>query len=93
MGEVHDERAGGCEVETGASPAECTFARTTECLSADLERRISPCQFGGNPDCSNCGCMASAGLDAIARHRLPGGTAACSLPQAQRDKLGSSGPG
>ena len=56
-----------------ASPAECTFARTTECLSADLERRISPCQFGGNPDCSNCGCMASAGLDAIARHRLAGG--------------------
>ena len=27
------------------------------------------------------------------RHRLPGGTAACSLPQAERDKSGSSGPG
>ena len=26
------------------------------------------------------------------RHRLPGGTAACSLPQAERDRLGSSGP-
>lgn len=56
-----------------ASPAECTFARTTECISADLERRITPCQFGGNPDCSSCGCVASASLDAIARHRLPGG--------------------
>jgi sulfatase maturation enzyme AslB (radical SAM superfamily) len=56
-----------------ASPAECTFARTTECLSADLERRIVPCQFGGNPDCANCGCIASASLEAIARHRLPGG--------------------
>jgi hypothetical protein len=56
-----------------ASPAECTFARTTECLSADFERRIVPCQFGGNPDCSNCGCIASASLEAIARHRLPGG--------------------
>jgi len=56
-----------------ASPAECTFARTTECLSADLERRIAPCQFGGNPDCSSCGCIASASLEAIARHRLPGG--------------------
>lgn len=55
-----------------ASPAECTFARTTECLSADLERRISPCQFGGNPDCSTCGCIASASLEAIARHRLLG---------------------
>jgi MoaA/NifB/PqqE/SkfB family radical SAM enzyme len=56
-----------------ASPAECTFARTTECLSADLERRIAPCQFGGDPDCANCGCIASASLEAIARHRLPGG--------------------
>ena len=56
-----------------ASPAECTFARTTECVSADLRRRIVPCQFGGNPDCSNCGCIASASFEAIARHRLPGG--------------------
>ena len=56
-----------------ASPDECTFARTTECVSADLERHITPCQFGGNPDCSNCGCIASASLEAIARHRLPGG--------------------
>jgi MoaA/NifB/PqqE/SkfB family radical SAM enzyme len=56
-----------------ASPAECAFARTTECLSADLERRIVPCQFGGDPDCSNCGCIASASLEAIARHRLAGG--------------------
>ena len=55
------------------SPEQCTFAQTTTCVSADFERHISPCQFGGNPDCSNCGCIASAGLDAIARHRLPGG--------------------
>jgi organic radical activating enzyme len=55
------------------SPADCTFARTTLCLSADLERRISPCQFGGSPDCANCGCVASASLEAISRHRLPGG--------------------
>jgi MoaA/NifB/PqqE/SkfB family radical SAM enzyme len=55
------------------SPDECTFAQTTTCLSADFKRAISPCQFGGNPDCSNCGCIASAGLEAIARHRLPGG--------------------
>ena len=56
-----------------ASPAECTFARTTDCVSADLERRITPCQFGGNPDCASCGCIASASLEAIARHRLTGG--------------------
>ena len=34
-----------------ASPEECIFARTTTCVSADFERRITPCQFGGNPDC------------------------------------------
>jgi MoaA/NifB/PqqE/SkfB family radical SAM enzyme len=56
-----------------ASPSECIFARTTTCVSADFTREISPCQFGGKPDCENCGCIASAGLGAVARHRLPGG--------------------
>jgi len=56
-----------------ASPDQCVFAQTTACYSSDLERRIMPCQFGGNPDCSSCGCIASASLEAIARHRLPGG--------------------
>jgi sulfatase maturation enzyme AslB (radical SAM superfamily) len=55
------------------SPENCIFAQTTECFSSDLERRITPCQFGGNPDCSSCGCIASAGLEAIGRHRLKGG--------------------
>ena len=55
------------------SPDRCIFAKTTDCYSSDLDRRITPCQFGGNPDCSNCGCIASAGLEAIGRHRLKGG--------------------
>jgi sulfatase maturation enzyme AslB (radical SAM superfamily) len=55
------------------SPEECVFAQTTACISSDLERRITPCQFGGDPDCNNCGCIASAGLEAIGRHRLKGG--------------------
>ncbi len=55
------------------SPRECIFAQTTACFSADLEHRITPCQFGGDPDCANCGCIASAGLEAIGRHQLPGG--------------------
>ena len=69
--EMHD---GALDVYANppASPADCTFARTTTCLSADLTRRISPCQYGGTPDCSNCGCIASASLEAIARHRLLG---------------------
>jgi hypothetical protein len=54
------------------SPAECVFARTTTSVSADFTTRIEPCQFGGNPDCENCGCVASAGLAAVARHKLWG---------------------
>ena len=54
------------------SPEKCIFAQTTECFSSDLDRRVTPCQLGGNPDCHNCGCMASAGLEAIGRHRLKG---------------------
>jgi organic radical activating enzyme len=54
------------------SPDECIFARTTSTISADLTTRITPCQFGGAPDCSNCGCIASAGLAAVARHKLFG---------------------
>lgn len=56
-----------------ASPDDCIFAKTTTCVSADFERRIEPCQFGGEPDCASCGCIASAGLAAVGRHRLPGG--------------------
>jgi MoaA/NifB/PqqE/SkfB family radical SAM enzyme len=54
------------------SPSDCMFARTTRTVSADLTTRITPCQFGGVPDCANCGCMASAGLAAVARHQLLG---------------------
>lgn len=56
------------------SPEECVFAQTTECYSADFEHTITPCQLGGRPDCANCGCMASAGLEAIARHKVARGT-------------------
>lgn len=53
-----------------ASPEECIFSRTTLNLTADLKNKISPCQFGGNPDCSQCGCLASAGLKAVGDYRL-----------------------
>ena len=56
-----------------SSPGDCIFAQTTECVSADFQKRITPCQFGGNPNCEECGCMASAGLKAVGNHMLPGG--------------------
>jgi len=53
-------------------PEECMFALTTQTVSADLKTRVVPCQFGGNPDCGSCGCIASMGLAAIAAHKLGG---------------------
>ena len=43
-------------------PRRCTFSRVSVNYSADLKTRIEPCFFGGNPDCSQCGCAVSAGL-------------------------------
>lgn len=54
------------------SPQDCVFALTTQTLSADLKTKITPCQFGGKPDCASCGCLASMGLAAIADHKLGG---------------------
>ena len=54
------------------SPQECTFARLTTCVSADLKTRIGPCQFGGKPVCTECGCIASAGMHAVAGVKLAG---------------------
>src|ERR1700719_3010836 len=53
-------------------PEDCVFALTTQTLSADLQTKITPCQFGGNPDCAACGCFASMGLASIAAHTLGG---------------------
>ena len=54
------------------SPQECIFAQATNCISADLATRITPCQFGGRPVCSECGCIASAGLASIGKYKLAG---------------------
>jgi MoaA/NifB/PqqE/SkfB family radical SAM enzyme len=53
-------------------PEDCVFALTTQTLSADLRTKITPCQFGGKPDCASCGCVASMGLASIASHKLGG---------------------
>lgn len=65
-----------------ASPEQCVFAQTTQVVSADLKTRIVPCQFGGEPDCSQCGCIASMGLAAIGHRRIVPGITAASLLKA-----------
>jgi MoaA/NifB/PqqE/SkfB family radical SAM enzyme len=62
-----------------ASPKECIFAQTTHTVSADLKTKITPCQFGGNPDCSQCGCIASMGAAAVGHHKVIGGITAGEL--------------
>src|SRR6201987_5834267 len=48
-----------------SSPAACIFARTTQTISADLKTKVTPCPFGGDPNCDQCGCVASMGLAAV----------------------------
>lgn len=54
------------------SPDRCIFAQTTCTLPADFKTRVEPCQFGGDPDCSQCGCIASMGLAAVGHQKLVG---------------------
>ena len=54
------------------SPSECIFAQITNCVSVDLSAPVVPCQIGGRPECSECGCVAGAGLASIGRLKLAG---------------------
>jgi MoaA/NifB/PqqE/SkfB family radical SAM enzyme len=49
-------------VEPPENPRECTFAKMSVNYTADLKTRVEPCIFGGDPDCSQCGCAVSAGF-------------------------------
>jgi MoaA/NifB/PqqE/SkfB family radical SAM enzyme len=71
------------------SPEKCIFAQTTLIVSADLKTKIVPCQFGGDPDCSQCGCIASMGLAAVGHRRVAPGITAGSILNASM-KVGNS---
>ena len=71
-----------------SSPEDCIFSRTTINYTADLKSRIAPCQFGGNPDCSQCGCIASAGLKALGSHKVFGAVEVATIFRAST-KVGS----
>jgi len=55
-----------------ASPKECTFSRLSKNYSADLKTHVEPCVFGGDPDCSQCGCSASAASHWVAGMKIAG---------------------
>jgi MoaA/NifB/PqqE/SkfB family radical SAM enzyme len=54
------------------SPRDCTFSRLSKNYSADLATRVEPCVLGGDPDCSRCGCSASAASHWISEKQLIG---------------------
>jgi MoaA/NifB/PqqE/SkfB family radical SAM enzyme len=53
-----------------ASPADCAFARVSANYTADLRTRVEPCVFGGDPDCSECGCAISSALHWITNEKV-----------------------
>lgn len=55
-----------------SSPKDCIFSQVTETISADFKTSITPCQFGGDPDCAQCGCMASMALAAVGTYKVGG---------------------
>ena len=71
------------------SPEECIFARTTQTISADLTTKITPCQFGGDPDCAQCGCIASMGLAAVGHFPVVGKLTAGQIFMAS-DRVGQT---
>ena len=62
-------------LEPPLNPSKCNFAQLTRSFTADLKTQFGPCQFGGNPDCSQCGCMASAGFNSMGKMKAP-----CGIP-------------
>jgi len=55
-----------------ASPRDCIFAKMSVNYSADLKTRIEPCFFGGEPDCSQCGCAITAALHWVGSRKIAG---------------------
>jgi MoaA/NifB/PqqE/SkfB family radical SAM enzyme len=54
------------------NPNACIFSKMSVNYSADLHSRVEPCIFGGTPDCSQCGCVASTGIHWLGNIRLAG---------------------
>lgn len=59
-------------LEPPREPAECLFAKLSVNYSADLRTQVEPCVFGGQPDCSQCGCAISGALHGMRTLRVVG---------------------
>lgn len=54
------------------NPEDCVFSKMSMNYSADLKTHVEPCVFGGNPDCSQCGCSISSALHWVRDIRVAG---------------------
>jgi MoaA/NifB/PqqE/SkfB family radical SAM enzyme len=54
------------------NPDDCLFSKMSMNYSADLRTHVEPCVFGGNPDCSQCGCSISSALHWIRDVKIAG---------------------
>jgi len=69
---LFSEKIAKAVIHPPKNPGDCVFARLSANYSADLKSRVEPCVFGGNPDCSQCGCAISSGLHWIRTERVVG---------------------
>ncbi len=53
-------------------PDDCIFSTMSVNYTADMRTRVEPCIFGGNPDCSQCGCAISTALHWIGHRKVAG---------------------
>ena len=54
------------------TPNSCIFSKMSINYTADLDKRVEPCVFGGSPDCSQCGCAISIGAHRIGDFKVAG---------------------
>lgn len=59
-------------VKPPRNPDDCLFSKMSLNYSADLRTHVEPCVFGGNPDCSQCGCSISSALHWIRDLKVAG---------------------
>jgi len=59
-------------LEPPRDPGECLFAKLSVNYSADFRTQVEPCVFGGQPDCSQCGCAISSALHGMRSVRVAG---------------------
>jgi MoaA/NifB/PqqE/SkfB family radical SAM enzyme len=66
------EGMGQAFVNPPRGPDDCLFSKLSMNYSADLQTQVEPCVFGGNPDCSQCGCSISSALHWIRDVKIVG---------------------